>query len=207
MKKFKLFNILLIMIMALAMPIVYAHDVTVSNYIKIPEIITASTKIEVEDDFGEYELYYQWVAMDQSDYDSYRDLLKAQLELTNPGENASQDEKDAYDEELMEYEASKIALKPAYIEEKWVKSEDGTVPFNESLEGIEENAPYVLWINAVSKEDSNNQIYQERLILYNTNLVSDDIENAKTSDSILVIGLLTVAAIGFMTISYKKSRA
>lgn len=210
MKKFKLFNILLIMIMVLAMPVVYAHDVTLAgdDIIPIPDQLSSSTKIEVAESFGEYKLYYQWVAMDESDYESYSELLEAQLAVPNPGTNASQEEKEAYDEAVLGYEASKNALKPGYVESDWVESKDGTVPFNKNLEGVENEDPYILWIKVVSTTNETNVIFEERLILYSSDLKQEEnVENAETSDSILVIGVLTVAAVGLMAVSYKKSRA
>ena len=208
MKKIKLFNILLIIAMIFSMPIVYAHNISLAgdDIIPIPDKLNATTKIEVAESFGKYKMYYQWVAMSDKDYADYMDFLQAQLDLPNPGANASNQEKQEYEQELLQYEASKTAVKPEYVEKDWTESKDGTVPFNKELEGVEEGDPYVLWIKAVNAEDE--EIFEERLVLYNANLVlEEDVENAETSDGILIVGLLAVAAIGVMAISYKKSRA
>lgn len=208
MKKIKLFNVLLIVAMIFSMPIVYAHNISLAgdDIIPIPDKLNATTKIEVAESFGQYKMYYQWVAMSDAAYGDYMDFLQAQLDLPNPGANASNQEKQEYEQELLQYEASKTAVKPEYVEKDWTESKDGTVPFNKELEGVEEGDPYVLWIKAVNAEDE--EIFEERLVLYNANLVlEEDVENAETSDGILIVGLLAVAAMGVMAISYKKSRA
>ena len=205
MKKFKLFNILLILVLVLVMPVVHAHDITLSTDITIPEKISASTKIEVNEDFGEYELYYQWVAMDAEDYETYSDYLEQQLALEVPGNDATDAEIKEYKEEVAEYEKSKVALKPGYDDEKWAKSNNGTVPFNLETEGVEEGDPYVLWVKAVSTEDDSKVIYNERLIPYA--IPEENVESPETNDNVAIITVLTVAAAGLMVVSYKKSRA
>lgn len=208
MKKIKLFNILLIIAMIFSMPIVYAHNISLAgdDIIPIPDKLNGTTKIEVAESFGKYKMYYQWVAMSDKDYADYMDFLQAQLDLPNPGANATNQEKQEYEEELLQYEASKTAVKPEYVDADWTESKDGTVPFNKELEGVEEGDPYVLWIKAVNEKDE--EIFEERLVLYNADLVlEEDVENAETSDEILVVGLLSVAAMGVMAISYKKSKA
>lgn len=210
MKKFKLFNILLIMIMVLAMPVVYAHDVKLAgdDIIPIPEKLNGLTKIEVAESFGAYKLYYQWVAMEDTAFKDYMDYSNAQSQLPVPGANATDQEKQEYEEELMAYEQEKTRVKPAYVEGKWTESKNGTVPFNQPLEGVEKNDPYVLWVKAVSTEDASVEIYEERLILYSAELVvEENVENAETSDGILMVGLLAVATLGVMAVSYKKSKA
>ena len=210
MKKTKIFKLLLVVAMILSMPIVYAHNVTLAgdNIIPIPEKLNSLTKIQVAESFGEYKMYYQWVAMSEEDYNSYMEYLDLQSQVENPGADATDEEKQDYEEQLMLLEEEKIKVKPSYDNNKWTETKDGTVPFNEKLEGVETGDPFVLWIKAVSAEDESNVIYEERLILYQSNLVKEEKEeNAQTSDGILVVGLLSIAALGFMAVSYKKSRA
>lgn len=210
MKKIKLFSILLIIAMVFCGPIVYAHDVTLAEdgMITIPDKISASTKIEVKESFGDYKLYYQWVGMSDQQYDAYLDLLNLQKALKVPSSNAAKEEIEEYESELLAYEASKTEIKPSYVEADWTESTNGTVPFNKNPEGVEEGDPYVLWVKAVNLEDETKVMYEERLILYAIpEDIEQDIENADTSDSILVIGALAIAAVGLVAVSYKKSRA
>lgn len=208
MKKTKIFKLLLGVAMILSMPIVYAHNVQLvgDNIIPIPEKLNSLTKIQVAESFGEYKMYYQWVAMSAEDYNSYMEYLDLQSQVENPGEDATDEEKQAYEEEMKGYQDEALRVTPTYDDKKWTESKDGTVPFNEPLEGVENGDPYVLWIKAVNADDE--VIYRERIILYNAELKEEEkVPNADTSDSILIVGLLTATVVGVMAVSYKKSRA
>lgn len=210
MKKVKLLSIMFIIAIMFMLPVVHAHSVILAKdgMITIPDKITETTKIEVAESFGEYKMYYQWVAMNDSDYEDYLELLELQQELEVPGSNATSEEIAEYESEMLGYEASKTAVKPAYIEGEWTETSDGTVAFNKNPEGIEEGDPFVLWIKVVNLQDETKIMYDERLILYAIpEGIEDDVTNADTSDNILVIGALAVVAVGIMMVSYKKSRA
>lgn len=215
MKKFKLFNILLILVMFFMIPTVYAHNIEVdtNDVIKIPldskDQIASTTKIVVNESYGEYNLYYQYVKMDKDVLEQYLSIENEQLEYeaeNRPNDNASNAEIIAYNNEMAQYEASKQALKPGYVEADWILSDDGTVPFQvkEGVE-VEDKDAFVLWIKVTKKTEDKNPVYDEKLIIHN--VVEEDVQSPSTSDNILVIGILAVAVIGLMTVSYKKSRA
>ncbi len=210
MKKFKLFNVLLILAMFFIMPTAYAHDVVLDtdDVITIPQQLSDSTKIEIDESYGEYNLYYQYVKMDKTVFEQYKAIEEEELEYEKehrPSNDASNEEKIAYNNEIAEYEASKQALKPGYVEADWIPSDDGTVPFQvkDGIE-VEDKDAFVLWIKVTKKTGDKNPIYDEKLIIHS---VVEEEPSPSTSDNILVIGILTVAVIGLMTVSYKKARA
>jgi len=218
MKKIKFISVLLILSVLFSMPIVFAHNVELAgdDMIVIPDLISKTTEIKVNESFGEYNMYYQWVSMDDEAYESYLAFIESQKLVPVPGVNATAQEIQEYENTMEGYENSKNALKPVYVEEDWKETSNGTVPFNKSIEGVNEEDPYVLWIKVASKKDAANIIYEERVILYDAELAlteeekeaeKEEEKNAETSDNILIIGILTVATVGLMAISYKKSKA
>lgn len=221
MKKFKLFNILLALMLVFTMPVVYAHDIeTDEDVITIEPVIDnniySGSKINVASSFGEYTLYYQYVQISNDDYKSYRTILEEALkyqEEENPGSSASDKDKEAYEEELQTYNDSMQEILPGYDEDKWVETTDGTIELD--LTKVPENSefgeqPYVLWIKVVSKSDDTKISYSDEVVLAKRQVVSTDEsneENAKTGDEIIYIALGAVALAGIMVISYKKANA
>lgn len=215
MKKIKMFNILLALAMFFMTPIVYAHNVELDpdDVVGIPldakGQLADTTVIEVDDSFGEYDLYYQYVKMDAGDFQEYVSIETEELEYAEenrPGSDASNDEKLEYRNTISEYEASKTALKPKYDDSNWVLSNDGTVSFIVG-DDVDYNKgdPFVLWVKVVDKEGDKDPIYEEKLIVYNID--EPDVNSPATSDNMLIIGIFAVAAIGLLAISYKKVRA
>jgi len=212
MRNKKILNVCLILLMLLAMPVVHAHDITLAEEgtIVIPDELNAKTKIIINKDITDYKMYYQWVEMPEENYKSYMNILQAQevyAKEENPGADSSDAAQKEYEDAIQEYENQKNKEKPVYVENEWEESKDGTVPFNKPTEGIKTEEPYVLWIKVIDEDDSENPLYEERLILYSSALTNDDIPNASTSDNIVVIGVLSAVAVAFMMISYKKSKA
>ena len=210
MKKFKLFNILLILALFFMIPTAYAHDIATDpdKIITIPELITDSTKIEVDNSYGDYVMYYQYVKMNSNLYEKYNTILEEQKNYAKenkPGENATASEIADYNSVMGEYEASKNALKPGYVGENFKTTQDGTVPFyDKSSASTEVAEPYVLWIK-ITNIDGEDVVYDEKLVLYKA--PEEDVTSPETSDNIMIIGILAVSAIGLMALSYKKSRA
>lgn len=216
MKKFKLFNILLILAMIFCMPIAYAHDIELDedNIVTIPldknNQLSSSTKVEVDESFGEYKLYYQYVRFEGSEYESFLNIHEEELQYVSenePDEDATDTEKEEYAEAIADYEASKKALKPGYVEANWQPSKNGTVPFvKKSGEEVKENDAYILWVK-VTNEDGSEEVYDELWVLYNEGMELDEEKSAQTSDNIMIVGVLIAAFAGVMVLSYKKSRA
>lgn len=213
----KLFNILLILTAIFMMPTVYAHDIELDrdDIVEVPldskNQLSGSTKVLVDESFGEYDLYYQYVKFQGNEYESFLSIHQAELEYIEqykPSEDATEQEKQDYYDEIVEYESSKKVLKPGYVEADWIKSTNGTVPFiKENGDEVKEGDPYILWVKAVKKTNSEEAVYDELWVLYNVGMESDEIKNSETSDNILIIGVLLVATLGTVALSYKKVRA
>jgi len=209
MKKFKLFNILLILALFFMIPTVYAHNIELDpdSIITIPNQITSSTKIGVDNSFGDYTMHYQYVKMDSNLYEQYETILEEQREFqaeNMPGEGASAKEIESYNAVMKEFEDSKKALRPGYVEADWKTSTDDTVPFydNDSA-STDKKEPYVLWVKVTNEEDT---VYDDKLVLYQAP-IEEDVISPETSDNIMIIGVLAVTVVGLMALSYKKSKA
>lgn len=210
-KKIIMLNILTIMAMLFMAPVAYAHDVTTSTKITIPLDLNSKVKIQVDESFGKYELFYQYVSMDDDDYDAYMELEEEQIAYMSehkPGSDATETEIAEYKSIMRAYEDDKNNYKPEYDETKWTKSTDGTVKFN--VKGASEGEPFVLWVKVVSTEDEDLEpIFNEKVITYDVKMESEepDEQSPATSDNMLIIGVFAVAAVGLLAISYKKVRA
>jgi len=227
MKKFRLLNILLILTFVFTMPVVYAHEIPVDkNNIKVQDVagtIYSGSKIEVDTDkigFEEYELYYQYVIIENDAYESYMEVLKKQTQYTEnflkdnnltKVEDASSDLKESYNAAIEGYVEEAEEKLPAYVEENWVESTDGTTKLD--LTEVPENSlgyqPYSLWIKVVPKEDGKDAVYNDIVVTAKKQAADSELqeENASTGDNIMWIGICALALAGIMVVSYRKSNA
>lgn len=227
MKKFKLFNILLIIMLVFSMPVVYAHDVAVDKTnIKIEEVddkIYSGSKIIVNSEalgIDKYEIYYQYVPISDAAYESYDETLQAQIaasneflkekNITDINDADAEDKKDYFDA-MEAYEESKEKELPTYVEANWLKSTDGTAPFDldKLPDGEKEEYPYVLWIRVKGSDEAAGAVYSTKVVIVSNEKEDSELEeeNAKTGDEILFVGLGIAVVAGVMIISYKKVNA
>lgn len=210
----KLFGFLLMLSVLCLLPVVHAHDIVIDpdDVIKVAVDdkgqISSKTKVVVDESFGEYTLSYQYVLFSGDAYDSYNEFLQAQLTYekeSKPDEDASTDVIKAYQEKMESFENSKRAVTPGYDESKWIESKDGTVPLDaEAIKNAKGDEVYALWVKVTSKADATKVVYEDNVVIYQ---IAEEETSPSTSDNVLVIGLLAVASMGFVALSYKKSRA
>ena len=211
----KMFGILLILSVVFSLPVVYAHDI-VTDPDDIVQVavdekgqISSKTKAIVHGDFGEYTLSYQYVKFDEDDFESYKELTQNQLEYEE-NNKPSTDEEDMdvikeYQDRMAQYEKDKQAVTPGFVEAKWIESKDGTVPLDkENIKNAKGDEVYALWVKVTSKTDSNKVVYEDNVVIYQ---ITEEEKSPSTSDNMLVIGVLAIITIGFVAVSYKKSKA
>lgn len=211
MKKFSLFSLLLVFAFAFMIPTVYAHDIETDpdRIITFPlnekDEIYSGSKIQVNDSYGEYKLYYQYVEMTDEVYEQYMAIHEEHLkfeEENRPADDAEPDVIEDYNKKFEEYEKSKQALLPAYVEDDWVESTDSTVKLDTT--DIKEVKHYNLWVK-ITDENDENAVYDDQVITYDPNAVSeDDVPSPETSDNIILIGVGAILIAGIMFVSYRK---
>lgn len=212
MKKFNLFSLLLLFAFAFMIPTVYAHEIETDpdNIITIPltaqDEMYSGTKVQVDDSYGEYKLYYQYVEMTDEVYEQYMAILEEQRNYekeNRPSDDAEDDVIEAYNKKMAEYENSKQALLPAYVEDDWIASSDSTVKLDTT--NITEVKHYNLWVKITDTSDAN-AVYDDLVVSYDPNAGSsdDNVPSPETSDNIWLIGLGAVIIGGIMIVSYRK---
>ncbi len=212
MKKFNLFSLLLVFAFAFMIPTVYAHEIETDpdNIITIPltaqDEMYSGTKVQVDDSYGEYKLYYQYVEMTDEVYEQYMAILEEQRNYekeNRPSDDAEDDVIEAYNKKMAEYENSKQALLPAYVEDDWIASSDSTVKLDTT--NITEVKHYNLWVKITDTSDAN-AVYDDLVVSYDPNAGSsdDNVPSPETSDNIWLIGLGAVIIGGIMIVSYRK---
>lgn len=212
MKKFNLFSLLLVFAFAFMIPTVYAHEIETDpdNIITIPltaqDEMYSGTKVQVDDSYGEYKLYYQYVEMTDEVYEQYMAILEEQRNYekeNGPSDDAEDDVIEAYNKKMAEYENSKQALLPAYVEDDWIASSDSTVKLDTT--NITEVKHYNLWVKITDTSDAN-AVYDDLVVSYDPNAGSsdDNVPSPETSDNIWLIGLGAVIIGGIMIVSYRK---
>ena len=212
MKKFNLFSLLLVFAFAFMIPTVYAHEIETDpdNIITIPltaqDEMYSGTKVQVDDSYGEYKLYYQYVEMTDEVYEQYMAILEEQRNYekeNRPSDDAEDDVIEAYNKKMAEYENSKQALLPAYVEDDWIASSDSTVKLDTT--NVTEVKHYNLWVKITDTSDAN-AVYDDLVVSYDPNAGSsdDNVPSPETSDNIWLIGLGAVIIGGIMIVSYRK---
>ncbi len=212
MKKFRFISVLLILSLVMVMP-VYAHNVELDSegIITMPNVdgqMSGQSKVVVSEKYGEYNLHYQYVVIADDVYESYNTILEEQRKYQSeslPGEDASDEEKNKYTEEMAAFEKSKQNLLPVYNNANWKTSTDDTVPLD--TKGIDSEMHYVLWVRITKKTGDTDPVYQNKVVIYKPNTTNDTEESPSTGDNTLM--LVGVAAVigGIMVISYKKLHA
>lgn len=212
MKKFNVFSLLLVLAMVFMIPTAYAHEIETDpdNIITIPltaqDEMYSGTKVQVDDSYGEYKLYYQYVEMTDEVYNQYMAILEEQRNYekeNRPSDDAEDDVIEAYNKKMAEYEDSKQALLPAYVEDDWVVSSDSTTKLDTS--NITEVKHYNLWVKITDTSDEN-AVYDDLVVNYDPSIGTseDEVPSPETSDNIWLIGLAALAIGGIMVVSYKK---
>jgi len=232
MKKFKFLSVLLILMMVFTIPVAHAHDVEVDKEnIKIQSIggnIYSGSKILIDEDFLEeeglttddYELYYQYVLIENQVYELYMEKLEEQKEWIEDFlkdnnlekiQDASKELLESYNAAMETYVEEAEQILPDYIESEWKKTEDATVKLD--LTKVPENSlgfqPYSLWVKLVPTKDGKDVIYNDVVVNAKKQVVDNELneENAGTGDGIVWIGLSAVVLAGIMVVSYRKSNA
>lgn len=228
MKKLKLFNILLIVAFLFTMPVVHAHEVTLSNEdIKIQSVdgkIYSGSKIVVNTDkitFKEYNVSYQYVTVEDAVYSNYLEKHNEQMEYIESFlkdnnltkiEDGTQEQISAYNAAVKALEDDKQGVLPGYTESNWVESRDNTtvldlteVPKRE--DGKEQ--PYVLWIKVASTKEGEGVHYANQVVLAKHQDKDPELkeDNSKTGDEMILVAVGAALVLGVMVVSYKKANA
>ncbi|MBQ7136397.1 MAG: hypothetical protein IJO43_00270 [Bacilli bacterium] len=227
MKKFKFVNILLILMMIFTIPVAHAHEVEVDkDNITIQSVegtIYSGSEIVVNKEklgISDYEVYYQYVVIENQVYKLYMEKLEEQNEYIKNflKDNNLEDINDASNELKEDYIAAMEGfieeaetILPAYVEDNWVKSTDGTTKLD--LTEVPENSlgfqPYSLWIKVVPTDEGKEPVYNDIVVEAERQVVDSELkeENASTGDGVMWIALSAVVLAGIMVVSYKKSNA
>ena len=231
MKKFKLLNILLVILFLFSMPIVHAHEVDVKNQaIKIDKSagsVNSRSKILVDleklglEENTKYTLSYQYVIISNEAYNNYVEEDKRQQQtIKNFLEyNNLQKIEDTQDPELIQeyntnvkaHEDNKEGYLPTFAESNWIQTEDATAVLDETK--IPDNElgiqPYVLWMRVRTDDGSyyGTQVITVDVPKKEENKDESNQENAKTGDEIMWVVLGALAISGLMIVSYKKVNA
>lgn len=219
MKKYKLLGLLLAVITFLAMPIAYAHEIDITNKVEFTvsdsSEMWSKNQILIPDTWKNPEISYQYVEISKEVFQNYLSLsLEASkyAEENVPSESATAEEKKEYDDTIREYEASKEALLPAYVEANWKVTEDHTTPLDTTKYTGETH--FVLWVKVTYTEDGTSKVaYNDLVVTYISNATSGeqdeekDVPNAKTGDNIVLFAVGAALVAGVMVISYRKVNA
>lgn len=222
MKKFRLLNILVILLLIVSMPTVYAYDTESVNVDKenitiesIDQNIYSGSTIKISEtlanQLGKYKLYFQYVSISDDAYKKWKDVYDKEKEWAEnflKDKNVDSytkltgDDKTEYNTSIAEYEKEKEELLPLYKDSSWIESTDNKAPLD--LKTIPEGTqPHVLWIK-VEPEGNEQSVYNDFVVLPKGEKKE---ELPKTGDNMLFVGLGAILVAGIAIVSYKKINA
>lgn len=214
MKKFKLLGTILAFFAFLFMPIAYAHEIDVNNKISFSvnsaNEMWSKSKITVPESWKVTEVSYQYIEITDEVFKSYSSISEQEAKYdaeNKPGDNATDKEKKDYADAINEYEASKEALLPAYVEANWKVTEDHTTPLDTTK--YEAETHFVLWAKVVYEEDNiTKTAYNDLVLTYTPSTTGEEnVPNARTGDNIVLFAVGAALVAGVMVISYRKVNA
>ncbi len=211
MKKISYLVLSFLLAVTLMVP-VYAHNVTLDDegIITMPDgdYPSGSAKVTIDESYGEYALTYQYVELNDDDYNSYMAILEEQNDYKAkdlPGDKDSQKDKENYESVIADYEKSMQDILPGYVNNNWRNSENGSLPLDTT--GIDSEKHYVLWVRVTATSGELNAVYQNKVVTYKPNTANDNVSSPSTGDNTILILLAAITIGGVMFISYKKAHA